>query len=331
MAHEHKHADAVIAIGVRRLTDREEVAEGLGHLLVVNVDKAVVQPVVDELAAVRRLGLGDLILVVREGEVAAAAVNIDGFAEIAIGHGGALDVPAGSALSPRGIPVGLAGLGGLPESEVERVFLDIVDVDARAGLQIVDRLVAQLAVVLELERAVIHVAVHLVGIALLDEDGDDVDDLLNVLGRLRMHGGRLDAERLRIDEIFVDILLRDLIGGDALLVRALDDLVVDVGEVLHEGDVVASVLEIAAENVEHDDRAGVADVDVVIHRRAAGVHADLALLDGDELFLLHGHGIIELHGKSSSLKYKNKSLPCARHERRMIIAVPLSFFTRGRR
>ena len=316
MAHEHEHADAVIAIDLRRLADGEEVAEGFGHLLIVDVDKAVVQPVVDELAAVGGLGLGDLVLVVREGEVAAAAVDVDRFSEIAVGHGGALDVPAGSALSPRGFPVGLAGLGSLPEGEVERVFLDVVDVNARAGLQIVDRLVAQLAVVLELERAVIHIAVHLVGIPLLDQGGDDVDDLLNVLGGLRMHGGRLDAERLRIDEVLLDILLRDLVGGNALLVGALDDLVVNVGEVLHKGDVVAAVLEVTAEHVEHDDRAGVADVDVVIHRRAAGVHAHLALLDGHELFLLHGHGIEKLHGKSSSLKYKTKSLPCAGHERR---------------
>ena len=77
MAHEHEHADAVITVDGGGLAHGEEVAERLAHLLVVDVDKAVVQPVVDEFAAVGGLGLRDLVLVVREGEVAAAAVDVD--------------------------------------------------------------------------------------------------------------------------------------------------------------------------------------------------------------------------------------------------------------
>ena len=77
VAHEHEHADAVITVDGGGLAHGEEVAERLAHLLVVDVDKAVVQPVVDEFAAVGGLGLRDLVLVVREGEVAAAAVDVD--------------------------------------------------------------------------------------------------------------------------------------------------------------------------------------------------------------------------------------------------------------
>ena len=105
-------------------------------------------------------------------------VDVDRLAEVAVGHGRALDVPAGAALAPRRVPGRLAGFGGLPEREVERVLLDVVDVDARAGLQVLDRLVAELAVVLELQRAVVHVAVDLVGVALVDERRDEVNDCL---------------------------------------------------------------------------------------------------------------------------------------------------------
>ena len=205
-------------------------------------------------------------------------------------------MPAGAALAPRGIPVRLAGLGGLPEREVQRIFLDVVHVDARAGLQILDRLVAELAVVLELQRAVVHVAVDGVGIALVDERGDDVDDLRNVLGGLRVNGRLMHAERVGVGEVLVDVFLCDLLARDALFVGALDDFVVHVGEVLHERHIVAAVFQIAAQHVKHDDRTRVADVDVVIHRGAAGVHAHLARLDGDELLFLHGHGVVKLHG-----------------------------------
>ena len=295
MAHEHEHTDAVIAVGGGRLAHGEEVAERLAHLLVVDVDKAVMQPVVDELAAVGGLRLGNLILMVREGEVAAAAVDVDRLSEVAVGHGRALNVPAGAALAPRRVPGRLTGFGGLPEREVERVLLDVVDVDARAGLQIFDRLVAELAVVLEVQRAVVHVTVDLIGVALVDERRDDVDDLLDVFGRLRVHGRLADAERVCVGEVLGDVFFRNFLARDALFVGALDDLVVHVGEVLHKRHLVAAVLQIAAQHVKHDDRARIADVDVVIHRRAAGVHAHLAGLDRHELFLLHGHGVEQFH------------------------------------
>ena len=76
--------------------------------------------------------------------------------------------------------------------------------------------------------------------------------------------------------------------GTALLVGAVDDLVVDVGDVLDEADVEALPLQVAADHVEGQERARVADVDVVVDRRAADVHRDLARLARDELLLASG-------------------------------------------
>ena len=171
---------------------------------------------------------------------------------------------------------------------------------------------AELAVVLELQRAVVHVAVDLVGVALVDERRDEVNDLLDVFGGLRVHGRLADAERVRVGEVLGDVFFRDLLAGDTLLVGALDDLVVHVGEVLHERHLVAAVLQIAAQHVEHDDRARVADVDVVIHRRAAGVHAHFARLDRHELFLLHGHGVVQFHIQAPLRRICNKKAPPCR-------------------
>ena len=80
------------------------------------------QPVAGELLAPRRLALRDLVLVVREDEVHAAAVDVEVRAEVARGHRRALDVPAGAPLAPRARPA--PGVGGpLPEGEIERVLL----------------------------------------------------------------------------------------------------------------------------------------------------------------------------------------------------------------
>ena len=102
-------------------------------------------------------------------------------------------------------------------------------------------------------------------------------------------GGAHDADKL------VGELRRDLGGRTALLVGALDNLVVDIGEVLGERDLVAARDEPAANHIEADERAGVADVNVVVDRGAAHVHADLAGLDGLELFLFMGSAVVDTH------------------------------------
>jgi hypothetical protein len=61
-----------------------------------------VHPVARERAfAVGALRLRDLVLVVRKDEVLAAGVDVERRAQVRDGHGRALDVPAGTAFSPR--------------------------------------------------------------------------------------------------------------------------------------------------------------------------------------------------------------------------------------
>ena len=131
--------------------------------------------------------------------------------------------------------------------------------------------------------------------ALLDERLDHGDHGADLLGGARTHigiehvGGAHNADKL------VRELRRNLGGGTALLVGALDDLVIDIGEVLGECDLVAARDEPATNHVKADERAGVADVDVVVDRGAAHVHADLSGLDGLELFLFMGSAVVDTH------------------------------------
>src|SRR6201999_4453587 len=72
------------------------------------------------------------VLVVREHEVLAARMEIEGVAEELHRHRGALDMPAGPAITERRLPGGLAGLSGLPEREVAGGILVVfIDIDAR--------------------------------------------------------------------------------------------------------------------------------------------------------------------------------------------------------
>src|SRR2546423_1142008 len=100
-----------------------------------------VQPVVDEPLARRAFRLRDLVLMMREDKVNAAAVYIKRLAEILHGHRGAFDVPAGPAAPDLRVPRGIAPLiNRFPEREVARVlFVVLVCVHALAAADDVAR------------------------------------------------------------------------------------------------------------------------------------------------------------------------------------------------
>src|SRR5690242_21531484 len=85
----------------------------------------------------RRLGLGDLVLVMREDEVDAAGVDVERVSQQVDRHRRALEVPTGAPASPRRIPRGSSRLvirrRGFPEREVLRVLLGVIVLgDSRA-------------------------------------------------------------------------------------------------------------------------------------------------------------------------------------------------------
>ena len=69
---------------------------------------------------------------------------------------------------------------------------------------------------------------------------------------------------------------------------ALDDLVVDVGDVAHEDHAMPAPREIAADDIEGDLRACMTDVAEVIDGIAADIHADLTGANRRERFTLAG-------------------------------------------
>jgi hypothetical protein len=71
----------------------------------------------------------------------------------------------------------------------------------------------------------------------------------------------------------------------AVLRRALDDLVVDVGDVAHVGDAIAAHPQPAPHHVENHEHAPVAEVTVVVDRHPADVHARFAQPQWNELLL----------------------------------------------
>ena len=123
----------------------------------------------------RRLGLGDLVLVVGKDEVGAAAVDRERRPQLGLGHRRALDVPAGPPRPPGRVPGGvLARLVGLPEGEVERVLLERGRARLLALVHVLGAAVGELAVVGEAADPEVDVAARLVGVAGVDQLGDQL-------------------------------------------------------------------------------------------------------------------------------------------------------------
>ena len=79
-----------------------EVPDRLRHLLAADLDEAVVDPTASE-AMTSTQRLRPLVLVVGEGEVLAAAVQVEVVAKERERHDRALDVPARPPVAPRRI------------------------------------------------------------------------------------------------------------------------------------------------------------------------------------------------------------------------------------
>ena len=248
---------------------------------------------------------------VGEDEVLTAAVEVDGLAQMGAAHGAALDVPARAAHAVGAFPCGLTGLCSLPDGKVGGILLQIVLHTAAqlavAALQIVQLEVAQLAVLrVALDAEVDIPVLGNIGVSGIDQVLDDVQDLLDVLRCTGLDGGLFAVQTGGILEVLGLKALGHFLHGGALLLALLDELVIDIGDVGDIDDLVAAVFQIAAQGIEHDQRAGVADVDIVVNGGAADVDAVFAGHLRHKLFLLAGQGVENLHKNSPSCR-ANKS------------------------
>ena len=122
----------------------------------------------------------------------------------------------------------------------------------------------------------VNIAVGLVGVALFGQRFNNSQNGINILGGGRVHNKQMHVQALGISPKFGNVALGHLGHGNALLVGFFNQFIVNIGKVLHKNYLVATVLQITAQNIKHAKRAGVANVNVVVNRWAAGVNAVLA-------------------------------------------------------
>ena len=276
---QHEETDGFTVVVLQHVANGEEIAQRLGHLLVVDVEKAVVQPVIDKRLTGGPFALRDLVFMMRELQIESAAVDVEMLAQQRATHGRALNVPARTTCAERRLVLGvrrLFRLGRLPEDEIQRIQLAIVDRHTLTCAQLVKRLTRELSVAFKLAHGVVHVTVGCpIGQTLVLQFANEVEHLPNVLCGTRLVRRRLDTQRSDVFMHGAGHLVGQLPNGDASLDRTTNDLVVDVGDVPNVSHPIARHLQPTLDHIEGHHHARMTDMAEVVNGHAADVHADL--------------------------------------------------------
>ncbi len=227
-------------IPLQQRIDADHVSQRFGHLLRFHVDQAVVHPIADEWRLARiRFRLRNFVFVVRKHQIQAAAVEVDVISQVFEGHGRALDVPSRAALPPGALPRRLARFGRFPQGEVHRIAFAFIGFETGARHQLVETLSAQSAVIGKARHVEKDVPVHGVGEAFFHQRLDHLDDVGNMLAHPRIMVRILNAQPPHGGQILVGEAGRQPERILSFGARSVDDLVVHVGEVLHQRDTIA--------------------------------------------------------------------------------------------
>ena len=208
-------------------------------------------------------------------------------------------MPAGPARTPRRLPARIAGLRRLPQHEVERIVLRFVDLDPGTAAQVLEPPIRQCSVGGKRAHVVVDVAIRAaVGGPALDQPLHHRDDRIDVVRRARL---RVRLQHAECAAVLVHVLgeaPREHVEVLTVLVRAGDDLVVDVSDIAHVRHPVAQAAQIADDHVERHQHPCVAKMAVVVDGHAAHVHPHVPGLDRTECLFRSCQRVVDRqHGR----------------------------------
>ncbi len=106
--------------------------------------------------------------------------------------------------------------------------------------------------------------------------------------------GALNAQLAHCLKPHVLALVGDLVPRTILALGAVDDLVVDIGDVRDQANLKTRIREVPAQNVVDQGGSPMAKVGWPVHRGAAEIDADFPRLSHGERFHALGGGVVEV-------------------------------------
>ncbi len=152
----------------------------------------------------------------------------------------------------------------------------------------------------------VDVAIHHVGMLFIHQGLDQFDHGRDLFGGLGADGGISYTRSMHVGDERLGVLGGHFGGAASFLGSSIDDLVIHIGHVLHEGHLEAAPFQVAPDHVEGYEGARIADMDAIVYRWAAYIHAHFPLMQRDEVDLLVLFRIVQAdHGCSSLLSSRH--------------------------
>ncbi len=235
-------------------------------------------------------------------------MDVELFPKVFLSHHGALEVPAGEAVSPGGRPAhDVLGFGLFPDCKIVGGALVTLAVKAAGAFQRGLEGAAGKDAVVVVTVVFLHVEVDAAVGFVCVSGGENLLHGLNLLDDMAagagLYGGRLAAQKAHGLVIALSVVLDYLhrlqllqTGFLCYLVFAFVGIVLKMAyvcDVTHIAHLVSQVLEKAEENVVGDAGTGMAKMGVSVHGGAADIHAHAAFVYGFEQLLVTGKGICQ--------------------------------------
>ena len=151
----------------------------------------------------------------------------------------------------------------------------------------------------------VYIAACQVGTPFFQQGLNHVDIFVNAVGGRLHHIGALDVQLPAVFKERVGVIPGNFQHSLILALGALDHLVFagigvtgqmpHVRDVHHALDIVAQIPQALFQHILHDIGAQVADMGIVIHGGATGVHLHKIRIIGDKQFLFVGSRVIQIH------------------------------------
>ena len=241
-----------------------------------------------------------LVLMMREYQIRATTVNVNWSTQVAMNHCAALTVPTWTTFSPRAWPARLTRFCSFPECKVKWIAFLVINLNALTCAKLVKIATRKHAIAVVRTDREVHVARrHRVSIALFNQRLNHLKHGFNLVRCARTNIRVQYIEAVHLLDKRLRKLFRNLLSSPSLLNGTLNNLVVNVSQILSKGDLITFVHQITSNNVKREEGTGVSDVNLIVNRRTAHVHADFALVDWLELFFFMRLSVIDKHAYSS--------------------------------
>ena len=217
----------------------------------------------------RSVRLGLFVFVVREAQIDATTVNIEGFTQVTVGHRGAFEVPTWTSPSPGRIPrsgYGFLWFCGFPQGKVTRILLPCLGrgINLRfvfGCAHVFKALVSQRAIVfLRGHREVDVSCAVAVCVATIHQTLNESNLFWNMSGRTRFVGGIKHAELVIGLSKFTFIALSPCPPGKAGFCRLPKDLVINIRDITDVGHLKTAALKPTNQGIESNRRTQMPNV-----------------------------------------------------------------------